>query len=241
MKSHIDTSLTLAELVETHPGLARELERRNLDYCCGGRRTLADACRNRELDPAAVAAELAAAVVSDAPAEWSSMRVDELINHIEGTHHRYLWDEMPRITALIDKIASVHGARHPELEAIRACFALVRADLEPHMTKEQRVLFPMIRELASGPGLPRFHCGSLRNPISVMLADHDAVGILLARLRVLTTDYTPPADGCASYAACFAALAELEADTHLHVHKENNLLFPAVLQMESDRGSVDPS
>lgn len=234
MTSHIDTSLTLAELVEAHPSLARELERRNLDYCCGGRRSLGDACRNRALDPAAVAAELAAAVRTEAPAEWSSMRVDELVDHIEENHHRYLWDELPRIAALIDKIASVHAVRHPELEAIRACFALVRDDLEPHMTKEERVLFPMIRELASGPGLPTFHCGTLRNPISVMLVDHDAVGILLARLRVLTNDYTPPHDGCASYAACFTALAELEADTHLHVHKENNVLFPAVLRMEAE-------
>ena len=116
---------------------------------------------------------------------------------------------------------------------------LVPADLEPHMTKGERALFPMIRELAGTSELPRFRCGTMRNPIWVMVADHDAVGILLARLRLLTNDYTPPDDGCASYAACFrGALSELEADTHLHVHKENNLLFPPVLQVESERGSV---
>jgi regulator of cell morphogenesis and NO signaling len=237
MNSQIDTSVTLAELVESHPGLARELERRNLDYCCGGRRTLAEACRRNALDPDDVAAELAA-TVTDSPAAWSSMGVDDLVDHIEGTHHRYLWDELARLCALIDNVVSVHGGRHPELEAIRACFALVRAELEPHLMKEERVLFPMIRDLARNVAPTNFHCGTLDNPIRVMLADHDAVGVFLARLRVLTNEYAPPADGCASYAACFAALAELEADTHLHVHKENNVLFPAVLRIEAERAAA---
>ena len=102
------------------------------------------------------------------------------------------------------------------------------------MAKEEQVLFPMIRELANASSAPSFHCGTLRNPISVMLREHDAVGELLAELRRLTNGYQPPADGCASYVTCFAALAELEADTHLHIHKENNLLFPLVVRMESE-------
>ena len=127
----------------------------------------------------------------------------------------------------------VHGARHPELADITSTYEDLRADLEPHLLKEERVLFPMIRELAVSTGAPSFHCGSLRNPISVMLSEHDAVGDLLATLRRLTDGYTPPADGCATYAACFSAMAEIEADTHLHVHKENNLLFPAVIALEA--------
>ncbi len=111
-------------------------------------------------------------------------------------------------------------------------YALLRADLEPHLAKEERMLFPMIRELVSSPVPPRFHCGSLRNPISVMLAEHDRAGDLLAGLRSLTSGFEVPDDGCASYRALYDGLAELEADTHLHVHKENNLLFPAVVAME---------
>ena len=106
------------------------------------------------------------------------------------------------------------------------------------MIKEERVLFPMIRELATSTGAPAFHCGSLRNPISVMLREHEAVGDLLATLRRLTDGYTPPADGCASYMACFAAMEELEADTHLHIHKENNLLFPLVVELEAERAAA---
>jgi regulator of cell morphogenesis and NO signaling len=230
----IDVSTTLAEAVDAFPQLAREFERRGLDYCCGGRRTLGEACALIGLDPKATIVELSEAAATSDFAEWTTMTADVLVDHIEATHHRYLWDEMPRVTALVDKIVAVHGGRHPELVEVALCFAHVRADLEPHMVKEERMLFPMIRELATLSGRPSFHCGSLRNPISVMLSEHDAVGSLLARLRRLTGDYTPPADGCASYAACFAAMAELEADTHLHIHKENNVLFPMVVQMEAD-------
>ena len=101
------------------------------------------------------------------------------------------------------------------------------------MLKEEQVLFPMIRELANASFAPSFPCGTLRNPISVMLREHDQVGELLAELRRLGNQYQPPDDGCASYVTCFAALAELEADTHLHIHKENNLLFPMVERMET--------
>jgi regulator of cell morphogenesis and NO signaling len=165
------------------------------------------------------------------------MTADELVDHLESTHHRYLWDELPRITALVDKIVSVHGARHPELAEIASCFSHVRADLEPHMLKEERMLFPMIRELATSATVPGFQCGSLRNPISGMLSEHDTDGDLLARLRRLTDGYAVPADGCASYQACFVAMEAMEEDTHLHIHKENNVLFPLVVELEAERAA----
>jgi regulator of cell morphogenesis and NO signaling len=230
---NIDVTTTLAEAVDAFPQLAREFERRGLDYCCGGQRSIGDACTSIGLVPAMVVAELSGVGASSVVAEWTTMTADALVDHIEVTHHRYLWDELPRVTALVDKIVSVHGERHPELTEIATCFAEVRADLEPHMTKEERVLFPMIRQLATSSDVPTFHCGSLRNPISVMLSEHDAVGDLLTRLRRLTDGYTPPADGCATYVACFSAMAELEADTHLHIHKENNVLFPLVVRLEA--------
>ena len=240
----IDGSTRLADAVDAFPQMAREFERLGLDYCCGGQRTISDACVAAGLDPLATVAELAV----DEPAEvkgaaWVSMTASELVDHLEATHHRYLWDEMPRVTALVDKIVAVHGERHPELAGIAGCVARVFADLGPHMVKEERVLFPMIRELDASTGSsesPVFHCGTLRNPISVMLSEHDAVGALLAELRHLTDDYTPPADGCATYAACFAALAEIEADTHLHIHKENNVLFPLVVLLEAERAAAAP-
>lgn len=234
----LDPHITLGALVDAHPETARELERLGLDYCCGGQRSLADACAGQGLDPAAVIRELAAASTDGAVAPWAGMRATELVDHIEATHHHYLWAELPRLSALTDKIAGVHGERHPELASVRASFEEIRADLEPHLLKEERILFPMIRELDASATAPAFHCGTLRNPISVMLREHDAVGELLARLRDLTAGYAVPGDGCASYAACYRGLADLEADTHLHIHKENNVLFPLVLRLEADRGGA---
>jgi regulator of cell morphogenesis and NO signaling len=236
----IDTTTTLATLVDAHPHLARELERRQLDYCCGGGQTLAEACSRAGLDADVVAAELALVPHDDAPAEWTTMDAAELVDHLESTHHRYLWDEMPRIGALVDKIVDVHGERHPELFGIRDCWVEFRTDMEPHLLKEERVLFPMVRDLVAATDAPTFHCGTLRNPISVMLREHDVVGDLMARMRMLTDGYTAPADGCATYTATFAALAEIEADTHLHIHLENNVLFPMVVRLEAEK-AVSPA
>jgi len=206
----IDVSMTLAESVDAFPQLAREFERLGLDYCCGGRSTLGEACAMTGLDPEATIAELSAAATTSGSAEWTTMTADVLVDHLEATHHRYLRDEMPRVTALVDKIVSVHGARHPELMEVASCFAHVCADIEPHMAKEERMLFPMIRELVTSTGMPSFHCGSLRNPISVMLSEHDAVGSLLARLHLDEAGAPPP---------CRAALAAVGQLAGVLVHR----------------------
>ncbi len=239
MTRPIDPSTTLAALVDAHPSLARELERRGLDYCCGGRRSLADSCTELGLDTEATATELAACITSVEPAPWTSFDAAELIDHVLSTHHRYLWDEMPRLSALVEKVDVVHGGRHPELADIHRCWDEMRADMEPHLMKEERVLFPLARELAASHATPdgtapAFHCGSLRNPISVMLSEHDRIGDLLAQMRRLTDGYRAPADGCASYAALFSGLMQFEMDTHLHVHKENNVLFPLIVRLEAE-------
>ncbi len=228
---------TLAAIVTARPGLARELEARGLDYCCGGAATLADSCAANDLDTTSVLSELAAMSVDEIAPDWATMGVAQLVDHIEGTHHQYLWAELPRLSALAAKVLSAHGERHPELVDVVACYATIRADLEPHLTKEEQVLFPAIRTLATDGGTPSFAFGSTANPISVMLAEHDTVGALLARLSDLTSGYLTPADGCASYAALSSGLAELEADTHLHIHKENNVLFPAVAAIEAQLAS----
>ena len=236
--TEITPDTTLGEVVNLHPGLARELERRGLDYCCGGGRTLDEASRAAGLDPSVVAGELAAASVDLPAAPWIDLTVTELVDHIESTHHRFLWEELPRLSELVAKITAVHGVGHPELVDVGRIFAELRADFEPHLMKEERILFPMIRELAAAAEAPAFHCGSLRNPISVMLAEHDRTGEILERLRAATGGYVVPADGCASYRACYEGLAAIESDTHLHIHKENNVLFPAVVELEAGLGAA---
>ena len=222
---------SLGDIVTRNPSLACELERRGLDYCCGGSETLQQACDERGLDVTTVVDELVALGADAVAAPWSTMGAVQLVRHIESTHHRYLWDELPRLSALCTKVASVHGGNHPELAEIQRVFDDIRSDLEPHLLKEEQRLFPMIGELAVSES-PSAARGSIEQPVSVMLREHDVVGKLFAHLRDLTDGYHVPDDGCASYIALFAGLDVLEADTHLHIHKENNLLFPMVVHLE---------
>ncbi len=229
----IEPHTTLAELVITRPELAPRFDALGLDYCCGGQRSLTVAVDAAGLDLEAITAELLAISSPAAPkaaTAWEGM--DGLVDHLEATHHAYLREALPRLVALADKVAGVHGASHPELATVASLVHELQADLEPHLLREEQVLFPMIRELATARAVPAFHCGSLVNPIRVMLSEHDTVGELLAEVRAKTDQYRVPDDGCGSYHALYAGLAELESDTHLHVHKENNVLFPAVLETE---------
>lgn len=232
MSTIVGPEMTLGELVTRFPALTRELERRDLDYCCGGDTTLGQACRDAGLDASVVVAELGSTIGDDGPASWSMLDIADLVNHVVDTHHRYLWDELPRLQALLDKVVDEHGDRHPELREIARCFVAIRADIESHLSDEERVLFPAARQLASAPIPPAFGFGSICAPIAVVLREHDELGASLRELRVLSNDYSVPDDGCASYRALFDGLEQLEFDTHLHVHKENNVLFPRVVMLE---------
>jgi regulator of cell morphogenesis and NO signaling len=215
---------------------ARVLERFGIDYCCGGRSPLRELCARRGLDPLAVLHELAAddahVAAGDDP-DWRSAPMSALADHIEATHHAYLREELPRLTQWVEKVARVHGERHPELLELQQIFASFRGELETHMLKEDRVLFPMCRMLETAAALPTFQCGSINNPIRVMLLDHEHAGDALADMRALTHNFTPPEDACITYRAMLEALANLEQDMHLHVHKENNILFPRAAAAES--------
>lgn len=227
----IDPSVTLADLVTVHPELGRVLERRRLDFCCHGDRSLQDACAAAGLDAQEVVAELEATAEAPSSVEWALLDAVDLVVHIDTVHHRYLWDEMPRLTELAAKVASVHGDRHPELHEVVRLYEALRADLEPHLVKEERVLFPMIAALAAG-GSVASHCGTIQAPIGVMWNEHDRAGDLLAELRLRTDGYRVPDDGCASYRLLYAGLEDLEHDLHLHIMKENSRLFPLAIELE---------
>ena len=232
----MSTDRTLGAIVTERPSTARILERYGLDYCCGGGRTLAEACADAGLDPTALVAALAEAAPEATP-EWAGLGPVQLIEHLQTTHHVFLRAELPRLSALAAKVRDVHGGRHPELVDVADTFEQLRADLEPHLFKEEQALFPRIRWLAdsdqagSEPGAST-PAGIVSAPVRVMRQEHDVAGALLARLRTLTDGYTPPEDGCPSYRLLYQGLAELEADTHLHVHIENNVLFPAAIELE---------
>lgn len=227
--THIDPQEELGQLVAERPARARVLESFGLDYCCGGRRSFADACREQGLSLDRVLAELARA--DDAPrppdeTDWRTSSLGALAQHIVATHHVYLRREMPRLAELFDKVTAVHGERHPELHRMERVYRALQDEMYAHLSKEENILFPMLEQLdAAGPP-SAFHCGSIQNPIRVMLMEHDSAAEALHELGALSRAFTPPADACESFRALYAGLAELEADTHQHIHLENNILFP---------------
>ncbi len=224
---------TLGELVVARPALARLFERLGLDYCCGGKQTLAAACARRGLDAATVAATLEGtlAALDAAPTEIdpASLTLAALADHIEATHHAYVRAELPRLVELAERVARKHNGRDPRLAEVLHAVVMLADEMMSHMAKEELVLFPFVRQLDAGARGDSFHCGSIANPIRQMEAEHEAAGELLARLRALTDGFTPDAESCNSHRALLAGLAEFEADLHRHVHKENNLLFPRAL------------
>ena len=232
LASPVTPETTLGELVAARPLLARLFERLGLDYCCGGKQTLAVACARRGLDVATTIALLdsAGAALAAGPAEVdaAAMGLAELAGHIETTHHAYLKAELPRLVEMADRVAAKHGWRDARLPELAGAVRTLAAEMTDHMRKEEVVLFPLVRQIEAG-GADGFHCGSIANPIRQMEAEHEAAGQLTARLRELTDGFTPDADACNTHRALLAGLAEFESDLHRHVHKENNVLFPRAL------------
>lgn len=231
------TSTTLGSIVADHPAAARIFEQFGLDYCCGGRRSLADACAAKGLDPQPVIVAIQAAANQPRDdRDWSAAPLAELADHIEQTHHAYLKRELPRLSAISRKVAAVHGQAHPEYAELAREYETFAADMIAHMGKEERMLFPWIRRLEPGHA----EASGISAPIDVMEHEHDAAGRLLERMAELTNNFTPPADCCATTRTLIDSLRQLNADTHVHVHKENNILFPRALQMPTAAPCTPP-
>jgi regulator of cell morphogenesis and NO signaling len=228
---------TVGRLVAERPDRARVFEEFDIDYCCGGRRSLGEACARRGVDPGVVLRRLAA-VDAGRPGEetnWEAAPVADLCDHIVATHHEFLRRELPRVGRLLAKVAGVHGERHPEMVGVLAVYEPFARDLAEHMAKEERVLFPLVKRLATGEVTPS---RTLLGPVRVMEAEHDQAGEALAELRRLTEGFRPPADACNTYRAALAGLHDLEQDLHRHVHLENNVLFPQVEELIPAVGRV---
>ena len=228
---------TVGQMVVERPQRSRVFDRLRIDYCCGGKRTVEEACAKRRLDSKAVLVELEA-FDAEAEAQPDAVRpadltMTELADEIERTHHAYLREELPRLADLVKKVSAVHGQAHPWLTGLTSVYAELVAELEPHMLKEEQILFPLIRELDQAATAPSFHCGSVGNPIRMMEMEHQNAGAALDRIREMTTDYEIPEGACNSFRAMLSGLEHLEADLHLHIHKENEILFPKASEMEA--------
>jgi len=239
----VTTEKTVGELAMENPAATRVFEKLGIDYCCGGSHTLGEACQAAHLSMDKVEAALAAASqqasVAAPGTNWQAEPLAELIAHIERTHHVYTRQEIARLGPLFDKVCSVHGKNHPELGALRVIFNGLAEELTTHLMKEERVLFPYIIRMeesvvAKEPVLPP-PFGSVRNPVAMMMHEHDGAGDALRDMRQISNGYAPPSDACISYKTLYQALAGLEADLHQHIHLENNILFPRAIEMEQAR------
>ncbi len=234
----IQATDTVAEVVTRCPSLSRLFEQEGIDYCCGGKKTLDVVCEKKGLDANEFVSrleELANCGLNENVVDADAMSLTELADHIEQTHHAYLRSEFPRLDKMTKRVASVHGEKNPALLEIRDTYSAMSEELLSHLAKEEQILFPMVRQIDASETAPQFHCGSLANPIHQMELEHSEAGSALEKLRELTDDYTPPQWACNTYRAMFDALAELERDLHQHIHKENNILFPRAIKMESEK------
>ena len=234
--TELNTESTVAEWVAKYPQTARVFEDLRIDYCCNGKLALAEACEQSQLDASDTVEKLAASIATAArPVEdWNGTTLGNLCDHIQQTHHAYLRQELPRLAMLLEKVLLAHGDRHPELSELQEVFFALRSELEPHMLKEEQILFPAIRQMEMGAECPSFPFGTVANPIHMMEHEHDLAGDALAQIRRLTSDFTPPDDACNTYQVLFDSLSVLERDMHQHIHKENNILFPRAQELESN-------
>jgi regulator of cell morphogenesis and NO signaling len=230
---------TVREIALEQPGSIRVFERYGIDYCCGGRKPLSEACAARDIEVDAVIAALEAAAQSPAKVadNWNAESLAQLCNHIVAKHHAYVRRELPRLTALAEKVVNRHGATRPELPIIQATFTQLAEELTQHLAKEEIVLFPYIskleRAIAEGGQKPNGCFGTVANPIAMMTQEHDGAGMLLEVIRKQSQQFAPPEGTCPTYHAFYDGLREFEQDLHQHIHLENNVLFPRAIELEA--------
>jgi len=232
------TTQTVREIAMEQPSSIRVSETFGIDYCCGGRKPLADACvaGNVDVDTVIAALEAAAKKPNSEGENWAGMFLESLDTHIVTTHHAYVKRELPRLAMLAEKVVNRHGATKPELPVIAATLAQLDEELTQHLAKEEAVLFPYIADLeraaAIGAAKPHSCFGTVANPIAMMTQEHEGAGTLLAEIRRLSHDFTTPEDGCPTFHSFYDGLKEFEQDLHQHIHLENNILFPRAVEME---------
>jgi regulator of cell morphogenesis and NO signaling len=240
----IESTKTVGEIALEQPQATKVFEAMKIDYCCGGKQTLEEACASAGVDVTQLMRTLEQVSQNEAHGdhslEFQKASLTELIGHILDKHHVYTKEQMVRLEPLIGKVISAHGFNHPELREIGEQFQQLCADLKQHMFKEERILFPYLVELdrsaTQNRAAPFAPFGTVNNPIRVMMMEHETAGDLLRGLRTLSSDYSAPPDACISYKTLYAELEALEQDLHQHIHLENNLLFPRATELEVNVG-----
>jgi regulator of cell morphogenesis and NO signaling len=239
----VENDETLGQIATKDLRKAQIFKKYGLDFCCGGNKTVKQACAEKGLDVTKIEQELQQAdkIPASRPLPYGDWSLDFLADYIVNTHHSYVRKNLPDIRTYAEKVLKVHGDRHPELLPIHQLVEAVNTELTAHLVKEEKVLFPYIKELVDAKSntqpLHTAHFGTVQNPINMMETEHEMVGKNLEEIRKLTNNYALPEDACASYSLLYRMLDEFEDDLHVHIHLENNILFPKALQTEKELNS----
>lgn len=231
MQNDIFSELTIGEIVANDFRAAEIFKNAGIDFCCGGKNSLLQTCREKGIDPTTLEASLKA--LEETPQtqgqnykEWD---LDFLCDYIENTHHKYVMKVMPDLVQYTVKLASVHGGNHPELIAIANIFAEINYELMQHLKKEEEVLFPAIKKALKENSQETISI--IISEIARMAGEHDFAGGAMDRVNVISQQYAVPTDGCNTYHVGFKLLHQFEDDLHVHVHLENNILYPKALAL----------
>ncbi|CAM4102102.1 iron-sulfur cluster repair di-iron protein [Flavobacterium antarcticum] len=235
---NIQEDQIIGELVANDYRTASVFKKHNIDFCCQGNRTINDACEAKNIDGKLVVGDLNELLNSktDSALDYQSWPLDLLAEYIEKKHHRYVEQKTTEIKPYLEKICRVHGGRHPELHEISEHFNATAGELAMHMKKEELMVFPFIRKMVKAKeagtkvAMPNFE--SIQFPIQAMMDEHTNEGERFRLIDELSNNYTPPEDACNTYRVTFALLKEFEQDLHLHIHLENNILFPKAIELE---------
>src|SRR3989339_544175 len=230
---------TIAQCVANNYQTATIFNKYKIDFCCGGKISIHEACQKNNVDEEMLLQELNE-TTKQKPQEdiAENYELDILANHIVEMHHAYVRQRIPEIEPFLDKVVRVHGQKHPELKKVQENFQAVKEELLSHMQKEENVLFPYIREMVEARKnntqlAPPFF-GTIKNPINMMEMEHESAGNSFKEIREVTNDLTLPDGACNTYRVTFSLLYEFENDLHRHIHLENNVLFPKAIMLEND-------
>ncbi len=230
---------TIRDIVADDYRAAAVFQKHGIDFCCGGNRPVAEACREKGIEDQVVLEELDAALApaGDVP-RFNAWDLDFLVNYIVANHHAYVRSAIDTLRAHTSRVADVHGEHHPEVVAIARRFDAIADEMTHHMFKEEKILFPYVSALAAaartGEPVRPAPFGTVANPIRMMEAEHESAGATMAEIRRLSANYAPPEDACTTYKVTYQELEAFEADLHRHVHLENNILFPKALRLEAE-------
>jgi regulator of cell morphogenesis and NO signaling len=237
---NIQENQIIGELVAQDYRTASVFKKYGIDFCCQGNRTINEACEKKNIDSKSVVDDLDAIIHAQGEntTDYKTWPLDLLADYIEKKHHRYVEEKTLELLPYLDKICRVHGERHPELFEINEHFNATAGELAKHMKKEELILFPFVRKLAkakhegSKVAAPQF--GTVQNPIEAMMQEHTTEGDRFRKIEELSNNYTPPQDACNTYGVTLGLLKEFEQDLHLHIHLENNILFPKAIELERE-------